>query len=200
MTLTPWLRTGLPSPVRKAALLEGRLTQRRLQAVAQPGPAKRPSAWCEVIAVQPRVWSGTALCSAGHPRPATGLLKGGLARPASPALLAPRRPRGSQLRLATQRLPAQPPLPSWPSPCWLTLSDVTHCRRRSAVSDLGSGDSAALPGSLSTKMRCWSAGQRPAPPLCTTEADGCDSGTPAWEPRKAAVPASGLISLDLEPP
>ena len=118
----------------------------------------------------------------------------------APALLAPRRPRGSQLRLATQRLPAQPPLPSWPSPCWLTLSDVTHCRRRSAVSDLGSGDSAALPGSLSTKMRCWSAGQRPAPPLCTTEADGCDSGTPAWEPRKAAVPASGLISLDLEPP
>ena len=49
--LTPWLRTSLPSPVWTAGLLEGHLTQRRLQAVAWPSPAKVPSTWCEVIAV-----------------------------------------------------------------------------------------------------------------------------------------------------
>lgn len=43
--LTPWLWSSLPSPVRMAALLEGQLTQRGLQAVAQPGPSAQCLVW-----------------------------------------------------------------------------------------------------------------------------------------------------------
>lgn len=90
-----------------------------------------------------------------------------------------------QLRLATQPLPAQPCLPSRP-----TLSDATHCRLPSTC--LTSALETERP-SREAPQRRRAAGperQRPASPLCT-EAGGHDAGTPAWEPQKAAVPASG---------
>lgn len=66
----------------------------------------------------------------------------------------------------------------------VTLSPPQH------VSDLGSGDKRPSREASQRRRAAAPQRQRPACPLCT-EADRHGSGTPARDPQKAAVPASG---------